>query len=211
MKETMNIFTALCELKVLDSRISEKSAKQYVAAKTASTEKIGNPQQTVENFVKNAKANYDSLADLMKRRVAIKNAIAVSNAKTVITVANKEMTVAEAIEMRANGIHVYRRVRDNLVSQLNNVTHSANVINDNLLEKANDYVARLFSAKEKAMTEEMLKMRDAYVKANTVEVVDPVELESKIQKMTEFIDAFDAEIDSKLSVSNALTLIEIEY
>ena len=49
-----------------------------------------------------AKADYQSIEALIKRRNAIKSAIVVSNATTKIEVAGVKMTVAEAIERKTS-------------------------------------------------------------------------------------------------------------
>lgn len=44
-----------------------------------------------------------------------------------------------------------------------------------------------------------------------MELIDPVGLEKRIEELDSMITAFMTEIDAALSVSNALTTIEITY
>lgn len=50
-----------------------------------------------------------------------------------------------------------------------------------------------------------------YIKSNSMELIDPVGLEKRIEELDSMITAFMTEIDAALSVSNALTTIEITY
>ena len=50
-----------------------------------------------------------------------------------------------------------------------------------------------------------------YRKQREFAIVDPLSIESKIRDLDSKIDAFEAEVDTKLNVSNALTTIEIAF
>lgn len=60
-----------------------------------------NGKITKEAFKANAKADFQSITDLIKRRNTIKSAIIKSNAVTMVEVAGKTMTVAEAIDKKS--------------------------------------------------------------------------------------------------------------
>lgn len=97
MIEQMLVTRGLNELKLLDSRIHRKigEAEFVGAAKVAAVNIDG--KTTKEAYKMNAKADYQSLMELIKRRNRIKSAIIASNAVTMVEVAGKRMTVAEAI------------------------------------------------------------------------------------------------------------------
>ena len=73
------------------------------------------------------------------------------------------------------------------------------------------YVKDLFGSKEKSNSEDIKNTRDAYVAANKFDLIDPLDISGEIEKLSEFVDQFEHEIDSKISVSNALTTITISY
>ena len=50
-----------------------------------------------------------------------------------------------------------------------------------------------------------------YMTNNTYDIVTGLDIEEVIKELTDRIDAFKAEVDSALSVSNALTVIEFDY
>lgn len=75
-----------------------------------------------------------------------------------------------------------------------------------------DYYVGLFGQKEsKTANEEYEKARKSYIEANTMELIDPVNILEKIEALEVEIADFTTEVDSALSVSNALTEITVEY
>ena len=81
-------------------------------------------------------------------------------------------------------------------------------------DKATDLIKRRNAIKDKdAKTngDEFDASVRTYIKSNSMELIDPVGLEKRIEELDSMITAFMTEIDAALSVSNALTTIEITY
>ncbi|MCP4369761.1 MAG: hypothetical protein GY797_16855, partial [Deltaproteobacteria bacterium] len=97
----MTISRALAELKLLDKRIRGTIEKGTFAG-LAQGKKSITGYETNDEFIKTAKSSIQSAQDLIKRRQAIKSAIVNSNAKTEVTIADKKMSVAEAIERKSS-------------------------------------------------------------------------------------------------------------
>ncbi len=54
-----------------------------------------------------------------------------------------------------------------------------------------------------------LKVVDVYVKENTTELQDPLEIHKKLQEIRQNREAMMAELNTKLKISNATTMIEL--
>ena len=54
-----------------------------------------------------------------------------------------------------------------------------------------------------------LDVVDAYVKENTTELVDPLDVKTKLEELEEKRNILLAELDTQIKVSNATTFIEI--
>ena len=80
-----------------------------------------------------------------------------------------------------------------------------------LIDKADEYVRGLYDSKEKINTDDVTKVRDTYIAQNTIDFIDPLNIEEKINALSVHIDTFAANVDAALSVSNAVTMIEIDY
>lgn len=209
--EKMTIHKALCELKILDSRINNAiSSARFCLANKHSNEKVNGV--TVEEYQETMKASYNKASDLIRRREAIKRAVVLSNAKTIVKIGGKEYTVAEAIEMNNHGIDLKLQLKNAIKKQYDSAMTTIISKNSVVDDKATEYVVGLFGQKEsKTANEEYEKARKSYIEANTMELIDPVNILEKIEALEVEIADFTTEVDSALSVSNALTEITVEY
>jgi len=212
MQETMTIHKALSELKLLDARINDKTEMlEVVVANKHSNSKIHGV--SVDEFCKNAKEAYQSLRTLINRRNAIKRAVTKSNAITTVQIGGKTYTVAEAIDMKGVGIGYLGAIIGKLNSQYATASRRADAENsDRLNDRADEYIKTLYGNSDlKNMGDEIRKQRDAFVAAQTVEIVDPINASAEANKLQKEVDEFFSDVDSALSVSNALTTIVVDY
>lgn len=210
--EKMSVHKALCELKTLDSRI-QKSIQQAVfvfANKHANTKISGVP---VGEYSAEVKAAYQSVKDLIARRDAIKRAVTLSNAAVKVVIGGKEYTVAEAIEMKNHGIsHLQLLLRKLETDNQRARRESDNNNGEALEDRADEYVKSLYGNVDmKGASEEIKKVRADFIAAQTMEIVDPIGIRTEMERLEKEINDFTVEIDSALSVSNALTELTIEY
>lgn len=212
MKETMTVHKALSELKTLNSRIQrEIDGTMFVCPNKHSNTKLnGIP---VSEFVNSAKDAYKSIVSLINRRNAIKQAVVRSNALTKVTVGGKEYTVAEAIDAKANGMELYRSLAGVISSQMTAAKRAVDRENGDKLDlRADTYVKSLYeNADMKNLADDVKKVREDFIASQMLDIIDPIKADETVKKLNSEIDAFMTDIDSALSVSNALTTIEIEY
>ena len=86
--------------------------------------------------------------------------------------------------------------------------------NGDALSQAADKMVEVYYGRQtdvKAISEEMKATREKFIQDNTLDLFDPLRLEEKIKEMDRSISAFETEVDSALSVSNAVTEITVEY
>lgn len=210
--EKMSVHKALCELKTLDARI-QKSIQQAVfvfANKHANTKISG---VSVGEYSKEIESAYQSVTDLIARRDAIKRAVTLSNATVKVVIGGKEYTVAEAIEMKNHGISHLQLLLKKLESDNQRARREADHNNgESLEERADEYVKSLYGNVDmKGASEEIKKVRADFIAAQTMEIVDPIGIRAEMERLEKQINDFTVEIDSALSVSNALTELTIEY
>ncbi len=210
-KETMTIHQALCELKILDARIKKAIDNcQFVGMTKHIAQKVGNI--SVADFVNNEKEAYQSATDLIKRRAAIKRAVVLSNAVTKVVIGGVEYSVAEAIEFKNHGLDGKKALRDRMDIAYRYINDKINKLNNELDVRAESYVTSMCGSKDsKTSSDEVKKLREDFVQAQTVELVDPIDVVAKMKVLDDEIAVFTTQVDSALSVSNALTTIEIEY
>ena len=212
MTEEMNIHKGLCEIKTLTDRIESKIREAgFITAIKSSDGKVKGTK--ADDWKKNEKALLDSIRTLINRKKAIKRAINQSNAQTKITVAGVEYTVAEAIYMKNEGIaeeqELVQKLKDNYKAAVDLMTRK----NEEADRRAEEFAKSASGNKDKDQSNsaEIEKVRKSFYDSQVYEIVDAVNTLETIKQLEAEIDAFISEIDSALSVSNATTLIQIEY
>lgn len=209
--EKMTVHKALTELKTLDDRInSEITGSVFVRANRHNNMKIFG--KTIADFMTDTKSSYQSVEALINRRNAMKRAVVLSNAITKVEIGGVEYTVAEAIEMNNHGMENLVDFRNFLKDQYSTVKRMVESENgDKLVKACENYIQATFGTKEKVNNPDIEIAQKAYMTNNTYDIVTGFDIEKVIKELTDRIDAFKTEIDSVLSVSNALTVIEFDY
>ena len=209
--EQILVTKGLNELKLLDSRINRKIEEgEFIAAAKLSVQNV-NGKITKEAYKANAKADYQSIVDLIKRRNNIKSAIIQSNAVTKVDIAGKIMTVAEAIDKKSS-IEYEISLLEKLTMQYK--TSSDIIIKEN--EKVDYSIEQLLNTaygkegKEKITQASYDAIAEPYRKANEYGLVDALDGEKLIKEMKHKIETFLSEVDTALQISNSTTIINIE-
>lgn len=210
--ETMTIHRGLAELKVIEDRINKllRSASFCAAAKKSMKKLDG---VDIEEFKTNAQSTFDKITALVSKQAALKRAISESNAKTYVTVAGTDYTVAMAIWMNQHGIDFQSALLDVIDRQYTNAIAVIENANARLSDRADDFISRTNTASDKNnMDADMLKeIRQDYIDRETMILVDGIDVKNIKNNLADKIDNFKAEVDAALSASNAVTEITIEY
>lgn len=126
-----------------------------------------------------AKADYQSIEALIKRRNAIKSAIVVSNATTKIEVAGVKMTVAEAIE-RKTSISYDIQLLDKLKEVYADLVGEAENVNQKVTERLDKHLETLFGKDGKVKAAENQEIVKSFLAENEAKIIDPLNLKEKI-------------------------------
>ena len=209
--EKMTVHKALAELKTLDDRInSEITGSVFVRANRHNNMKIFG--KTIPDFMADTESSYQSVKALINRRNAMKRAVVLSNAITKVNIGGVEYTVAEAIEMNNHGMENLVELRNCLREQYSSVKRMVESENgDKLVKACENYIQATFGTNENIYIPDIEMAQKVYMTNNTYDIVTGFDIEKVIKELTDRIDAFKAEVDSALSVSNALTVIEFDY
>lgn len=201
----MSIHRGLVELKNLDKRIQKAQAKSFIGVQNGSQAPAGYP--SVVTFAQEAKANLQSIRDLIERRNRIKSAITASNAVTVVRINGREMTVAEAIDRRDAGLVYERQLLQTLLEQLLQVEQTIETERQDIVRRADSHIEATYGSREKGNADEMEKSRRLFIERLEPKLIDPSNLRQVIAELDETIDTFETEVDFTLSESNTVTKI----
>ena len=120
------------------------------------------------------------------------------------------MTVAEAIYMMQYGVETKKELLQTLRLQYTAARNSVERYNKDVEQRADKFIESMFGSKEKATGQDAITAREAYIKQNTYEVVDPVNLMDEIKYLETWINEFETEVDGAIQVSNATHTITID-
>ncbi|MBQ6333108.1 MAG: hypothetical protein IJI34_10175 [Clostridia bacterium] len=217
MAEKMLVTQALDERDLLVEKINDKIRKiKAVDVKKRNEDQTAVERMTVEDFKKGAESAYQQIMDLIARYEKIDAAIVASNAKTMIETTYGKYTVAGAIALRNRlrddiGVGDSTNFELRLVKQFEQ-QYQAGV---QMLESKN----RMVDAQAESMRNSIvgrdnkvkdptpLAVVDEFVKENTTEIVDPLDSKKKAQELNEKITTLLTELNTKIKVSNATTMI----
>lgn len=219
MSEKMLITQALDERDLLVKKINSKIEKaSFVDSAKKNEEKVMEGRILREEFAQNAESAYQQIVDLIDRYQKIDAAIVASNAKTMITTSYGEMTVAGAISLRNRMRETTRKDCDTnfeailqrkMQSDFRNSVQNAEVKNKQLQTTAENMRLSILGKDTKVKDEKPLEVVEAYVRENTTELVDPIGIQKKIEKLEEKRNILLTELDTQIKVSNATTFIEL--
>ncbi len=212
MKEQMTIHKALSELKILDARINKEIGNTtFIVTNKHSNSKIAGAP--IKDFYDQVREKYQSIRTLINRRNAIKRAVTRSNAVTVVRIGDQEYSVAEAIDMKSMGIDYLVALKETISNQVARCKTNADRENGEKLDaRVEQYVKTIAEgADSKNLPDDVKRMREDFVASQTVEIIDPIESAKVIDELQDRIDSFLSDVDSALSVSNAMTTVEVEY
>lgn len=204
----LSIHRALAEIKLLDSRIEKATSKKFVGYKKLSEDKVFSSTKNTEDYKKEVSSNYQSVIDLINRRILLKSLVNKSNSETIVEINGQKMTVVEAIEYK-NIISYKEDLLNNLKAQYRNVTATVQKQNDKVENDLNNQLEALNSS-DSNKSKDLSGFTDIYRQQHNWEIVDGIDIENKIEELEKEIDEFNANIDYVLSESNAITQIEIE-
>jgi hypothetical protein len=203
MSSTMSVTQALAEIKLVRNRLESALEHTNLIVLKKKRDLI-DPAA----FSLNAMASYQSVLDLLERYNLLKSRVVQSNATTLVTIAGKTYSVADAVE-RKRSIDYEKTLLLKMKQQLERVRkeftdHSA-------MEQAR--VERLvmteLGKESKTNVEVVSQLTETFLAQNRAEIVDPLGLAEQIKKLEKHIEDFETQVDWVLSESNGKTLITL--
>lgn len=219
MAEKMLVTQALDERDLLVKKIGDKIAKaSFTDVKKHNEEKVIDGRLTEADFRKDAESAYQQILDLIQRFQKIDAAIVASNASTRINTSYGEFTVAGAISLRSRlrGAGSYdgeadfeSALQNKMAREFERRVEFAEMKNKQLQNTAESMRLSILGKDTKVKEDKPLEVVDTYVRENTTEIVDPLDVQKKVAALQEKRNNLLTELDTQIKVSNATTFIEI--
>ena len=219
MSETMIITQALDERDLLIKKITDKIDRaHFVDAKRNNEDTVGKDRMDETAFAKQAEAAYQQIRDLVARFQKIDAAIIASNARTVIQTSYGEFTIAAAISLRnrLRGTGMFDCRADfegmllkKMTEEYQDQVQHIEMKNGKLQSTAEQMRLSILGKESKVKDDKPLEVVESYIKENTTVMVNPLNIQQKIDSLKEKRETLLRELDTKIKVSNATTSIEI--
>lgn len=219
MAEKMLVTQALDERDLLVKKIQDKITKaSFTDVKKHNEKKVLDRRVIEETFRQEAESAYQQIMDLIDRFQKIDAAIVASNAAAMIHTSFGDYTVAGAISlrsrMRGSGSYddeadfeqsLYRKMKTELDKRLISIENK----NKQLESTAEGMRLSILGKDTKTKEDKPLEVVNIYVQENTAELVDPLNVQKKVDEIQEKRAKLLSELDTQIKVSNATTFIEI--
>ena len=212
MKDTKDIkeltlTRALVELKLLDSKIS-KAIQELKSVSYSVNGIVPDFRVTSDEFKANYNSQMQSIQDLRKNKVILKNALMKANAETKVNIAGREYTILEALN-RKTDISTENLLVQTMKKQLSNAIANVNNITESVEANIENTIRSKSSSSGNQSKDYIQTVRDSY-KPQMPELVNADVVEKLIKDKEEEISEFIAEVDYALSEVNAITKIKVD-
>jgi endo-alpha-1,4-polygalactosaminidase (GH114 family) len=208
---------ALDERDLLNKKINDKiMSAVFVDVVKHNEETVLNRRVDRETFQKEAQSTYQQINDLIERYKNIEAAIVESNANTFIETSYGKFSIAAAIALR-NRLRgdlkfdgkadfettLYQRMK----RAYEDCVTTMELKNDALAETAEQMRLSILGRETKVKNDKPLEVVETYIKENSMELADPLNIVSKMEQLQERKDKLLSELETQIKVSNATTVI----
>lgn len=210
---------ALDERDLLAKKINDKIQAAVLADVVKRNEdNVYNRRIPREEFRKEAESAYQQIVDLIDRYNRLEAAIVESNANTYIETSYGRFSVAGAITLRnrMRGDMKYGGFADfettlllKLKKSYYDCVDTIERKNKSLAETAEEMRLSILGRESKVKEEKPLEVVETYIKENTMELADPLDIVKKMEFLQERKDKLLNELETQIKVSNATTFITV--
>ena len=168
-------------------------------------------------FSQNAQEVFEKIQEKIRRYYQIEEAIIVSNAKVKIHTQAGDFTVAGAVSLRnrLRGKSAYQNslfeaaLEQKMDQEYTRSVQQIKNLNLQLEGRADAVRLNILGKDSKGKSDNSLDVVNDFLKANTMELVDPLDIKTLIDENEAKRNALLSELDTRLKVSNATTFVEI--
>ena len=220
MENKLLVTQALDERRLLKKKIHDKIEKaSFVDIIRRNEEQVSEKRIPRQDFHKEAESAYQQINDLITRYTRLYAAIIQSNANTWIDTSYGRLSVAAAISLRDRlaedhdfgyenkdfYVHLYDKMKKEYTQRVEKIETK----NKALAQTAENMRLSILGKDTKTREEKPLEVVEAYVKENTSELADPLDIRRKMEELKERRDTLLTELDTQIKVSNATVFITV--
>lgn len=208
----ISVTRGLVQLKRLEEKIQRdiRIISEFVTVNKVQEKNVLNGTMTKKQYNEYVQTKWQSLMDKISLRQEIKDEIVKSNANTVVTIAGKKYTIAQAIEKKNNIEKFEKPISAMLNGAYAKALNSVEMKNDEVVENAEkNFFGRGEERRKNESNKDLLDAMEIYINSRKFEIIDPLNIKKLKEEFENGILDFIAEVDQVLTESNSTTMIQI--
>lgn len=208
----ISVTRGLVQLKRLEEKIQRdiRMISEFVTVNKVQENNVLNGTMTKKQYNEYVQTKWQSLMDKISLRQEIKDEIVKSNANTVVTIAGKKYTIAQAIEKKNNIEKFEKPISAMLNGAYAKALNSVEMKNDEVVENAEkNFFGRGEERRKNESNKDLLEAMEIYINSRKFEIIDPLNIKKLKEEFENGILDFIAEVDQVLTESNSTTMIQI--
>ena len=208
----ISVTRGLVQLKRLEEKIQRdiRMISEFVTVNKVQEKNVLNGTMTKKQYNEYVQSKWQSLMDKISLRQEIKDEIVKSNANTVVTIAGKKYTIAQAIEKKNNIEKFEKPISAMLNGAYAKALNSVEMKNDEVVENAEkNFFGRGEERRKNESNKDLLDAMEIYINSRKFEIIDPLNIKKLKEEFENGILDFIAEVDQVLTESNSTTMIQI--
>lgn len=208
----ISVTRGLVQLKRLEEKIQRdiRMIPEFVTVNKVQEKNVLNGTMTKKQYNEYVQTKWQSLMDKISLRQEIKDEIVKSNANTVVTIAGKKYTIAQAIEKKNNIEKFEKPISAMLNGAYAKALNSVEMKNDEVVENAEkNFFGRGEERRKNESNKDLLDAMEIYINSRKFEIIDPLNIKKLKEEFENGILDFIAEVDQVLTESNSTTMIQI--
>lgn len=208
----ISVTRGLVQLKRLEEKIQRdiRMIPEFVTVNKVQENNVLNGTMTKKQYNEYVQTKWQSLMDKISLRQEIKDEIVKSNANTVVTIAGKKYTIAQAIEKKNNIEKFEKPISAMLNGAYAKALNSVEMKNDEVVENAEkNFFGRGEERRKNESNKDLLDAMEIYINSRKFEIIDPLNIKKLKEEFENGILDFIAEVDQVLTESNSTTMIQI--
>ena len=208
----ISVTRGLVQLKRLEEKIQRdiRMISEFVTVNKVQENNVLNGTMTKKQYNEYVQTKWQSLMDKISLRQEIKDEIVKSNANTVVTIAGKKYTIAQAIEKKNNIEKFEKPISAMLNGAYAKALNSVEMKNNEVVENAErNFFGRGEERRKNESNKDLLDAMEIYINSRKFEIIDPLNIKKLKEEFENGILDFIAEVDQVLTESNSTTMIQI--
>lgn len=175
----ISVTRGLVQLKRLEEKIQRdiRMIPEFVTVNKVQEKNVLNGTMTKKQYNEYVQTKWQSLMDKISLRQEIKDEIVKSNANTVVTIAGKKYTIAQAIEKKNNIEKFEKPISAMLNGAYAKALNSVEMKNDEVVENAErNFFGRGEERRKNESNKDLLDAMEIYINSRKFEIIDPLNI-----------------------------------